>query len=276
MQKKKILRLKNYIQNTHLFVVWWWKTLWGNLKGKSKFYRSCLYHSWKLFITCHQKDIKVLIIYCNTRLKIHLPASVHVIVLYAYNKYILNCIYAHNILVLTMAANSDIISILNIWHSVTVKPKLSRSPTVQYAYHSKHESIPSTDVNIGTSTCIRSQCMPAVKKKKPEKSSGDPKGSQQFSPLLPTWIHFTDTMRALVSGFRALYKVVDWCHIFLHNCVTQCRDFVTRLKVSNPSLSTMGVHRSSDWGLPAVTTVGEGGCRTIQALFPGRNQSAVS
>lgn len=155
-----------------------------------------------------------------------------------------------------------------------MKPKLSRSPTVQYAYHRKHESIPSTDVNIGTSTCIRSQCMPAVKKK--EKSSGDPKGSQQFSPLLLTWIHFTDTMRTLVSGFRALYKVVDWCHIFLHNCVTQCRDSVTRLKVSNPSLSTMGVRRSSDRGLPAVTTVGEGGCRTIQALFPGRNQSAVS
>lgn len=130
----------------------------------------------------------------------------------------------HIILVLTMAANSDIISSLNIWHSVTVKPKLSRSPTVQNAYHSKHESIPSTDVNIGTSACIRSQYMPAVKKKKiPEKSSGDPKGSQQFSPLLPTWIHFTDTMRALVSSFRALYKVVDWCHIFLHNCVMQCR-----------------------------------------------------
>jgi len=93
----------------------------------------------------------------------------------------------------------------------------------------------------------------------------------------PTWINFTDTMRALVSGFRALYKVVDWCQIFLHNCVTQCRDFVTRLQVSNPSLSTMGVCRSSDWALPAVTTtVREGGCRTIQALFPGRNQSAVS
>lgn len=89
----------------------------------------------------------------------------------------------------------------------------------------KWKHIPSTDVNIGTSTCIRSQCMPAVKKKKKtEKSSGDPKGSQQFSPLLPTWIHFTDTMRALVSGFRALYKV---CWLVSHFPAQLCNAMQT-------------------------------------------------